>query len=330
MTRHIAIRAQTWPLKQHFAIARDSKISADVICADITECGVTGRGEAVPYARYGESVETVSASIEDLRPALEDGLEQSVLGDALPPGAARNALDCAMWDLRAKQTGQPVWQLAGLEPPRSLITAFTITLDKADIMAEKARQARGFPLLKIKLGGADGLLADIARLNTIVDARPDAQFIVDANEGWVVEDVARYRDQLAKFGVQFFEQPVPAARDHALQGIKLPFCADESVHDSASLDSLSPAYQWVNIKLDKAGGLSEALALVKAARARGLYIMVGCMVATSLSMAPAFILGQLADLIDLDGSLWLDKDREGGMKFRQAQISEGESGFWGN
>lgn len=329
MTRDISIRVENWPLRRRFAIARGSKISADVICVELNDNGHVGRGEAVPYARYGETIETVSAAIETLKPALAGGLDRAALSDALLPGAARNAVDCALWDLQAKQTGQSVYQLAGLAAPKKLTTAYTIVLDEADKMAHAARKARAYPLLKIKLGGPQGVMADLTRLAAIAEARPDAQLIVDANEGWQAEDVARYGDALGRYGVLFFEQPVPQAQEAALAQIDLPFCADESVHDGADIAALSAAYDWVNIKLDKTGGLSEALACVEAARKTGRKIMVGCMVATSLSMAPAFVVAQQADLVDLDGPLWLAGDRDDGLRFDGAHISPPAAALWG-
>ena len=327
--RVISIRAESWPLRQQFTIARGSKIAADIICVEMAENGQIGRGEAVPYGRYGESIETVSAAIEGLRPALENGLTREQLAEALLPGAARCALDCALWDLQAKLENRPVWQIAGLSVPQIAQTAYTISLNGADKMAAQAAAARDFSLLKIKLGGADGLLADIARLHEICQARPDAQFIVDANEGWKIQDLARYQEPLSRFGVVCFEQPGTGQEEPGLSDIALPFCADESVHDSSDIEQLNAAYQWVNIKLDKAGGLTEALAMQNAARAKGLKIMVGCMVATSLAMAPAFLLTQKADLIDLDGPLWLQQDRPHGHVFRGAAMHPPATELWG-
>jgi L-alanine-DL-glutamate epimerase-like enolase superfamily enzyme len=331
MTEHrtVSITADAWPLRQQFSISRGSKQMAETICVEIRENGHVGRGEAVPYGRYGETVESVTASIESLIPMLEKGMTQTQLSEALLPGAARCAVDCALWDLQAKQQGRAIWQLLDMAPPRVLQTAFTITLDSADKMAAQAAQGRAFPLLKIKLGGADGMLADIARLSEICNARPDAHLIVDANEGWSVDDIARYEQQLGRYGVQFFEQPVPAAHDAALEGCQLPLCADESVHDTDSLDALSPAYQWINIKLDKTGGLSEALNMVARARQMDLKIMVGCMVATSLSMAPAFHIGQNAEMIDLDGPLWLAKDRTDGHVYSGSSMHPPSAALWG-
>jgi L-alanine-DL-glutamate epimerase-like enolase superfamily enzyme len=329
MSRAISIKVESWPLRQRFAIARGSKISAETICVEIADKGCVGRGEAVPYARYGETPETVTAAIEALIPALEKGMDRAALADALLPGAARNAVDCALWDLQAKQTTTPVWRLAGLSPPHPLTTAYTIVLDDADRMAERAAAVPAYGLLKIKLGGAEGLMADITRLNAIAEARPDAQLVVDVNEGWQAGELARYADRLGQFGVTFFEQPVPQAQEAALGDIDLPFCADESVHDSNDITALPTFYQWVNIKLDKTGGLSEALACIEVARAAQRKIMVGCMVATSLSMAPATLLGQQADLIDLDGPLWLDTDCDNGLAYEGATVYPATQKLWG-
>ena len=329
MTREISIRAETWPLRQRFAIARGSKMAAETVCVQIGENGHIGRGEAVPYARYNETVESVSAAIETLTPALKNGLTRADLGEVLLPGAARNAVDCALWDLKAKQQNRRVHELLGMPAPRPLATAYTIVLDDADKMANAAMQARHYGLLKIKLGGPQGVMADMTRLAAIAEARPDAKLIVDANEGWQAEELARYADTLGRYGVQFFEQPVPQAQEAALAQIDLPFCADESVHDRHDIAALSPAYDWVNIKLDKTGGLTEALACVDVARKQGRKIMVGCMVATSLSMAPAFLLAQHADLIDLDGPLWLAEDCPHGLSFNGATIHPPTAALWG-
>ncbi len=329
MTRHIRIKVETWPLKQRFAIARGSKIDAEVICVEIEEDGIRGRGEAVPYARFGETIETASAAIEALMASLRSGMSRDDLSQALLPGAARNALDCALWDLAAKQSGQRAYAAAGLETLKPITTAFTIGLDDADRMAIMAVKAQAYPLLKIKLGGSDGVMADLTRLSAVAEARPDAQLVVDANEGWQVAELARYAEPLGRFGVLFFEQPVPQAQESELSKIDLPFCADESVHDRHDIEAMGDAYSWVNIKLDKAGGLTEALACVEMARARRKKIMVGCMVATSLSMAPAFIVAQHADLVDLDGPLWLAQDRDPGLVFDGASIHPPSADIWG-
>ena len=326
--RKLTIRAESWPLKQRFSIARGSKISADVLVVELQADGVTGRGEAVPYRRYGETMETVTAAVENIQTALEAGLEREALLDILLPGAARNAIDCALWDLAAKQQKTSAAALAKIDP-KPIRTAFTIVIDDADKMAAQAEKAQAYPLLKIKLGGRDGVMADITRLAAIAEARPDAQLIVDSNEGWQIDELARYAAPLGRYGVMFFEQPVPQAQEAGLAEIDLPFCADESMHDRDSLASLPRAYNWVNLKLDKTGGLTEALACAEAAKADGRKIMVGCMVASSLSMAPAMLLAQHADLVDLDGPLWLAEDRANGLRYDGATIHPPHAALWG-
>lgn len=327
--REIIISGESWQLLRPFEIARGRKISADVICVEIKEDGVCGRGEAVPYPHYGETIETASAALEALRPALEQGMGRDALAHALLAGAARCAVDCALWDLEAKQKNIPVWQLANMPTPQALTTAYTLTIDAPEKMAAHAKAADTFPLLKIKLGGRDGFANDILRLQSIRAARPDAQMIVDVNEGWQIEDLARHQKSLKTFNILFFEQPVPPAQDMHLHKIDLPLCADESIHDRADLASLAPAYQWINIKLDKAGGLTEAIAMAQQAKQQGLKIMIGCMVATSLSMAPAHLLGQMADMIDLDGPLWLKNDRKGGLTYKNGIIPPPSPSLWG-
>ncbi len=326
--RKLTIRAESWPLRQRFSIARGSKISADVLCVEIAQDACVGRGEAVPYRRYGESMETVTAAVESIQAALENGFGRADLLDALLPGAARNAIDCALWDLEAKQSKTDIAKLAAIDL-KPITTAFTIVIDDADKMAAQAEKAQAYPLLKIKLGGREGVMADITRLAAVAEARPDAQLIVDSNEGWQIDELARYANQLGRYGVTFFEQPVPQAQEAGLADIDLPFCADESVHDTGSLTNLSRAYDWVNLKLDKTGGLTEALACARTAKSDGRKIMVGCMVATSLSMAPAMILAQQADLVDLDGPLWLAEDRANGLRYDGATIYPPTAELWG-
>ena len=326
--RKLTIRAESWPLRQRFSIARGSKISADVLCVEIAQDACVGRGEAVPYRRYGESMETVTGAVESIQAALENGLGRADLLDALLPGAARNAIDCALWDLEAKQSKTDIAKLAAIDL-KPITTAFTIVIDDADKMAAQAEKAQAYPLLKIKLGGREGVMADITRLAAIAEARPDAQLIVDSNEGWQIDELARYADQLGRYGVTFFEQPVPQAQEASLADIDLPFCADESVHDTGSLTNLSRAYDWVNLKLDKTGGLTEALSCAQTAKSDGRKIMVGCMVATSLSMAPAMVLAQHADLVDLDGPLWLAEDRPNGLRYDGATIYPPKAKLWG-
>ena len=326
--RTLSIKHESWPLRKIFTISRGSKISADVIYLEIQEGDYIGKGEAVPYKRYGESVASVISQIKAISNDLENGLDREELQGTLEPGAARNAIDCALWDLEAKQHKTSAAALSGTQP-KPIQTAFTVVIDDADKMAAQATKAQAYPLLKIKLGGRDGVMADITRLAAIAVERPDAQLIVDSNEGWQIDELARYADQLGRYGVIFFEQPVPQKQEVGLADIDLPFCADESVHDRGSLTALPRAYEWVHLKLDKTGGLTAALACAAPAKADNRKIMVGCMVATSLSMAPAMLLAQHADLIDLDGPLWLAEDCPHGLRYDGATIHQPSAALWG-
>jgi len=323
----LAVRIERWPIAGAFTIARGSKTEAVVVVAELADGDHVGRGECVPYARYGESVEGVVATIEGQREFVEGGGDRLALQGAMGPGAARNALDCAFWDLEAKKAGRPVWQLAGLAEPRPVTTAFTVSLGEPDAMGAAAAKAAHRPLLKVKLGTAD----DAARIAAVRSNAPGAKLIIDANEGWRPDNLARNMAACASAGVVMIEQPLPAADDAALAGIArpVPVCADESLHDRASLAHLAGRYDAINIKLDKAGGLTEALALAAEARARGLMVMIGSMVATSLAMAPAVILAQGADFVDLDGPLLLAKDRDPGLRFVGSMIEPPEPALWG-
>ncbi len=323
----LAAAVETFPIAGRFVIARGAKTQAHVVVATLVEREHRGRGECVPYARYGESVASVVAQVESARGAVEGGCTRAELGLLLPAGAARNALDCALWDLEAKRAGTPAWQLAGLRPPEPATTAFTISVDAPEAMAEAARRAGGRPLLKVKLAGA----GDEARLLAVRAGAPDAMLIVDANEAWLPEDLARMIDACAAAGVALIEQPLPAGADAALASVehRVPICADESVHDRAGLASLRGRYDALNIKLDKTGGLSEALALADAAQALGFGIMVGCMVATSLSMAPATLLAARARFVDLDGPLLLAQDRPHGLRYENSLVHPPDALLWG-
>ena len=281
--------------------------------ASISEGGFVGRGECVPYARYGESIASVVAQIEALGARITAGISREELGQACPAGAARNALDCALWDLQAKQTGQPAWVLAGVAPPRPCVTAYTLSLDTPAAMAAAAAKAAQFPLLKLKLGTGD-VVETVAEVHA---SAPNAKLIVDANESWDAALLALVSPRLKQMNVALIEQPLPAGKDAALAGMPrpVPLCADESCHGVDSLAQICGRYDLINIKLDKTGGLTQALALAHAARMQGLGIMIGCMVATSLAMAPAALLAGLADYVDLDGPLLLARDRPGGLKF---------------
>jgi len=325
----LSVRIERWPLREAFTISRGSKTEAVVVVAELRDGTHCGRGECVPYARYSETPDRIVAAIEAMRPALDRGLDRAALQAAMPSGAARNALDCAYWDVNAKRSGRPVHELAGLVAPGPRVTAYTISLGAPAAMAEAAEKASSRPLLKVKLGGADA--ADGERIAAVRRAAPGCELIVDANEGWNEDNLARNLAACADCGVTLIEQPLAEGRDAALSGRKrpVPVCADESVHDRASLERLAGKYDAVNIKLDKAGGLTEALALAAAANRRGFAIVVGCMVATSLSMAPAVLLAQRALLVDLDGPLLLAKDRAGGLRYDGALVYPADTAFWG-
>lgn len=324
----LSVHIERWPLANAFTISRGSKTEALVVTVELREAGHCGRGECVPYARYGETPERVVAAIEALRPALRRGLDRGALQATMPAGAARNALDCAFWDLTAKQTGRRVYELAGLAVPKPLVTAYTISLAAPDAMAQAAAQVAARPLLKVKLGASDG---DGMQIAAVRRAAPNAELIVDANEGWSADNLAENLGACADAGVTLIEQPLPEGRDDPLAHIKrpIPVCADESVHDHASLGTLAGKYDAVNVKLDKSGGLTEALALAAEAERRGFSIMVGCMVATSLAMAPAVLVAQRASVVDLDGPLLLAKDREQGLRYDGSLIYPSEPALWG-
>lgn len=328
----LMVRRESWPIAGAFVISRGSKTSAEVVVAELDAGdGVVGRGECVPYARYGETVAEVAARLEALRPALAEGLDQSDIPGLLPPGAARNALDCAAWDLLARQTGLPAWQLADLPPPRRVLTARTISLGSPSQMAETAvaLAARGADplLLKLKLG-ADGVVDRVAGVRRAV---PSARLVVDANEAWPLDLLAEVTPSLAALGVELIEQPLPAGADAGLETFvsPVPLCADESAHSAADVPVLAGRYRCVNVKLDKAGGLTGAIAMVRAAREAGIGVMIGCMVATSLAMAPALLLAGEADYVDLDGPLILDRDRPYGLDFVSGWVYPPNHGLWG-
>ena len=323
----LSVRIERWPIAGAFAISRGSKTEAVVVVAELSDGTHRGRGESVPYARYGETPDGIVAAIEGLRPALQQGLDCAALQGAMTAGAARNALDCAYWDVNAKQTGRRAYELAGIRAPAPLTTAYTISLSSAAEMAAAAERAAWRPLLKVKLGGGE----DRARIAAVRRAAPRAEIIVDANEGWDADNFEQNLAACADAGVTLIEQPLPEGRDDALARIQrpIPVCADESVHDRASLDALTGKYDAVNIKLDKAGGLTEALALAAEAERRGFTIMVGCMVATSLAMAPAMLVAERARLVDLDGPLLLAKDRADGLRYEGSLIYPPEPALWG-
>jgi L-Ala-D/L-Glu epimerase len=320
-------RIEHWPIEGQFTISRGAKTEAMTVVAEISQGGHTGRGECVPYPRYGETAEETRAAIVAMSEPIARGLDRHLLQKAMPPGAARNALDCALLDLQAKQSGRRIWDLLARAAPRPCVTAYTISLGSTEAMAEAAAKASHRPLLKLKLGG-DG---DALRLAAVRKAAPASEFIVDANEAWSEANLEQNLAACAEAGVTLVEQPLAAGQDERLARIKrpIPVCADESVHDRASLEGLRERYDAVNIKLDKTGGLTEALAMADAARAAGFDIMVGCMVATSLAMAPAMLIAPLARFVDLDGPLLLARDRDGGLRYDGSLVYPPEAHLWG-
>jgi L-alanine-DL-glutamate epimerase-like enolase superfamily enzyme len=329
MTRRLSlsVTVERWPIAGSFAISRGSKTEAVVVVAELGDGKARGRGECVPYARYGETVEGVAETIESLRPRLATGLDRAGLQTALPPGAARNALDCAFWDLQAKASGRSAADLAGLPTLEPLTTAYTISIGTPEEMARAAAREAHRPLLKVKLG-RDG---DPARILAVRSAAPNATLIVDANEGWDERTLEGNLAACAEAGVTLLEQPLPDGRDGALARITRPIavCADESAHARDSLAGLTDRYDAVNVKLDKAGGLTEALAMAAEAERLGLKLMVGCMVATSLAMAPALLVAQRAAVVDLDGPLLLAKDRPDALHYAGSRVDPPSRALWG-
>ncbi|MCB1396045.1 MAG: dipeptide epimerase [Rhodobacter sp.] len=319
----IRVEAESFRLAEVFTISRGSRTEAKVLTVRVERDGLVGWGECVPYARYGETLESVAAQIA----GLPGGIDRVDLQAALPAGAARNAVDCALWDLEAKRAGKRVWELAGLTAPGPMLTCFTLSLDTPEKMRASAAKNAHRPLLKIKLGTPD----DMARLEAVRAGAPEARIVVDANEGWSAEVYSELAPHLLRLGVQMVEQPLPAGQDDLLAEIArpLPVCADESCHDRASLPGLKGKYDMVNIKLDKTGGLTEALALRDAARAEGYRVMVGCMVGTSLAMAPAVLVAQGVEVVDLDGPLLLAEDRDPPLAYDAAGVHPSAPELWG-
>ena len=319
----IEVTRDTFPLAQVFRISRGSRTEAEVLTVTLHDGAHQGRGECVPYARYNETLASVEAEIAALPPDITRKGLQELLG----AGAARNAVDCALWDLEAKRAGKRVWELAGLEAPKPEVTAYTLSLDEPAAMEAQAAKNAWRPLLKIKLGTPD----DMPRLEAVRRGAPNATIIVDANEGWSAEVYADLAPHLVRLGVALVEQPLPAGLDEALIGMErpVPVCADESCHDRASLPDLKGKYDVVNIKLDKTGGLTEALELRRAALAEGYKVMVGCMVGSSLAMAPAVLVAQGAMITDLDGPLLMAKDRDAALTYDEAGVHPSAAALWG-
>ena len=323
----LTVRSESWPIRGTFTISRGSKTTADVVVVELSGDGGVGRGEAVPYGHYGETMQSVLDQIESLHGALAEGLDRQGLQALLPAGAARNAVDLAFWDLECKLSGKRHWQLAGLPAPAPVTTAYTLSLDTVEVMGRKAAENSTRPLLKLKLAGPD----DLDRVAAVRRNAPAARIVVDANEGWTVEQYSTLAPRLKALGVEMIEQPLPAGNDAALADVErpVPVCADESCHDTATLAGLKGRYDMVNIKLDKTGGLTEALKLKEAAEAEGYGIMVGCMLATSLAMAPGVLLAQGVPVVDLDGPLLLAKDRDPALRIENSLVYPPAAALWG-
>lgn len=325
--QRLSVARRSWPLARPFAISRGSKTVAEVVVAEVYDGEFRARGECVPYARYGESADSVVAALEAMKGAVFSGLDRHELQHAMPPGAARNALDCAFWHLDAQRDDRRVADLAGVGPLKPVVTAYTLSLDTPEKMGEAATAQRDRPILKLKLGGG----GDVERVCAVRRAAPQSRLIVDVNEGWDERQLREAMPALVELGVELIEQPLPAAADDALAGLSrpIPLCADESCHTRADLDRLAGKYDAVNIKLDKAGGLTEALALADAAAARGLRVMVGCMVGTSLATAPALLVAQRARWVDLDAPLLLAADRVPGLRYDGSTVYPPAPALWG-
>lgn len=327
MRRHLEATIETFPIAGLFTISRGSKTEAEVITCTIREDGFSGRGECVPYKRYGESLDGVLSDIHSIAEAVDSGLTREELQTRMKPGAARNAVDCALWDLEAKRDGLRVADLIGAASQKPLVTAFTLSLGEPAVMAADARRNAQRPLLKIKLGTED----DESRLRAVREAAPNVRIIVDANEGWTEENLSHHMAVAAELNVSLIEQPLPAGKDAALANIRrlVSVCADESVHATKDLESLRDRYDAVNIKLDKTGGLTEALAMKAEAQRLGFLVMVGCMVGSSLAMAPAVLLAQDADYADLDGPLLLARDRPTRLRYEGSLVYPPDPDLWG-
>ena len=319
----IQAKVEIFPLAQVFRISRGARTQAEVVTVTIEKDGITGRGECVPYARYNETLESVIKQVESL-PA---DIDKETLQDTLPPGAARNAVDCALWDFECKKRDQRMWEIADIQVPKQRITAYTLSLDEPENMFKQAHKNSNRPLLKIKLGTPN----DMPRLEAVRKGAPNSEIIVDANEGWDAELYSQLAPELVRLGVKLVEQPLPADQDNDLIGLPrpLPICADESCHDRKSLEKLIGKYDFVNIKLDKTGGLTEALQLKDKALEAGFKIMVGCMVGSSLAMAPATLIAQNATFVDLDGPLLLEQDRRHGLFYDESWVHPPLKDLWG-
>ena len=319
---------EDWRLEGAFTIARGTQTVGSFVVVTLSDGTAVGRGECEPQDHYGESVESVIGQIESIRGALQAGLSREALLHTVPAGAARNAVDCALWDLEAKQRAVSVWQLAGLQPPEFINTDFTISLAAPGAMHAQARNYAGWPTLKLKLGGSP---EDLDRVRAVRDAAPRTRFTIDANESWSIGHLAEMAPRMAELGVVLIEQPLPAGGDEALRDYSgpIPLCADESCHTRESLLALRGLYEFVNIKLDKTGGLTEALLLARQARDEGFRLMTGCMTGTSLAMAPATLVASLSEFADLDGALMLRTDRQPAMACDTGRLQLPDPALWG-
>ena len=325
--RKVTARSEIWPLAKPFTISRGTKTKAEVLVVEIAEAGFVGRGECVPYAHYGETIDEVQREIITQTPAIENDMTREALWYVTVPGAARNAIDAALWDLQAKIDGEPVWQLAEVPEPITTLTAQTIGLGTAEAMGMAASELTAAPLIKVKLDAE----AVVERMRAVREAAPDSRLIADANEAWDIALLNDVAPALANMGVEMIEQPLPAGQDEALVDYDSPvlLCADESCHISDDLAVIRGMYGMINIKLDKTGGLTEALNLARAARIADFKIMIGCMVGTSLGMAPAMMLASFAEYVDLDGPLLLKDDRDNGLVFDNGWVRPPEPALWG-
>ncbi|WP_339863843.1 N-acetyl-D-Glu racemase DgcA [Paremcibacter congregatus] len=327
ISRRLSVRPETWVLNEPFHISRGSRTEAHLITAELEHCKVTGCGEAAPYARYGETIDSVMTQLADVTDAVEDGVSPEELQALLPAGAARNAVDCALWDMLARWKGTSVAEMLDLPRPRQVDTAVTIGIGDAATMAVKAKRYKDYPLLKIKLNRED----ITGKIKAIRAEAPTPRIIIDPNESWTIEDITELDSFMAEMNISVLEQPLAAGQDEGLRDFKgkVPVCADESCHTRADLDGLQGKYQVINIKLDKTGGLTEAVKLKQQATDMGFDIMVGCMISTSLAMAPALLLASDATFVDLDGPLWMKEDRAHGLDITQGCIAGLSPDLWG-
>ncbi|MDH3695154.1 MAG: L-Ala-D/L-Glu epimerase [Gammaproteobacteria bacterium] len=325
--RTVKASSENWPLRQAFTISRGTKTEAGVIVVEVSENNVTGRGECVPYARYGETIDSVLKQIQVTAPLIEDGVTTEALLNKLDAGAARNAIDCALWDLNAKLNGQRVWEIARIPMPEPAITAYTLSLDTPEAMGIVAKENSYRPLLKLKLDAEQ----IVERVQAVHESAPGASLIVDANEAWDMKLLEQVVPDLHGLGVKMIEQPLPAGSDEPLRSFKstIPLAADESCHTAHDFDELPHKYDMINIKLDKTGGLTEALKLRRMAKDANMQWMVGCMIGTSLGMAPATLLTQGASFVDLDGPLLLKHDREPGLNYDNNRVHPPAPSLWG-